>query len=138
MSAKRVVVDTNVVVSALTAGGVPQTVLKGWIAREFQALISEELKQEINEVLRRSKFISVDKKRRIILGTLFNLALIIKPKKIKKPVFPDEKDHFLYELAVEGEALAIVTGDKGLLKTKRVSGIEVLSPAQFCKKFRIK
>jgi uncharacterized protein len=135
---RRVVVDTNVVVSALTAGGTPQKIIQAWITGEFVALVSIELQNEINTVLSRSKLAPFDRKRRILLGTLFNQALMVLPKRIHKVVFPDENDHFLYELAVTGQASAIVTGDKALLKVKRVSGIEILGPERVCKKFRIK
>jgi uncharacterized protein len=138
VSVRRVVVDTNVVVSALTAGGTPQKIIQAWITGEFLAIISEELRREINTVLSRSKLISFDKKRRILLGTLFNQALMVLPRRISKVVFTDENDHFLYELAVTGQASCIVTGDKALLKAKRLSGIEILSPDQFCRKFRLK
>ncbi len=138
MSVKRVVVDTNIVVSALTAGGTPQKILQAWVSGQFLAIISKELQTEINTVLGRSHLISFDKKRHILLGTLFNQALMVLPKHITKVVFPDENDHFLYELAITGQAVAIVTGDKALLKLKRISGIELLSAELFCKKFHIK
>ena len=96
MSAKRVVVDTNVVVSAFTAGGTPQKIIQAWISGQFLAIISVELQNEINTVLSRSKFTSFDRKRRILLGTLFNQALMVLPKRIHKVTFPDENDHFLY------------------------------------------
>lgn len=137
MNAKRAVVDTNVIVSAVTAGGVPQKIIQAWITGEFVAIISEELRREINTVLSRSKLISLDRKRRILLGTLFNQALTVLPRRIKEPVFPDENDHFLLELAVTGQASFIVTGDKAMLKVKKASGIEIVSPQQFCKKLRI-
>ena len=138
MNAKRVVVDTNVVISAFTAGGSPQKIIQAWIMGQFLAVISIELQNEINTVLSRSKFAPFDRKRRVLLGTLFNQALMVLPKRIHKVTFPDENDHFLYELAVTGQASTIVTGDKALLKIKKISGIEILSPEQFCKKFRIK
>ena len=138
MRVKRVVVDTNVVVSALTAGGTPQKIIQAWITGEFLAIISEELRQEINMVLNRSKLAPFDKKRKILLGTLFNQALMVLPRRINKTVFSDEDDHFLYELAVTGEASVIVTGDKALLSVKRVSGIDILNPEHFCRKFKIK
>lgn len=137
MNVKRVVVDTNVIVSALTAGGTPQRILEAWITGEFIALISKELRQEINTVLKRSHLISFDRKRRILLGTLFNQALMVLPRRINKPVFTDENDHFLYELAVTGQAHAIVTGDKAVLAAKKVSGIVILTPGQFCKRFHL-
>ena len=138
MRVKRVVVDTNVVVSALTAGGTPQKIIQAWIMGELLVLISAELQNEINTVLSRSKFVSFDRKRRVLLGTLFNQALMVLPKRVQKSVFPDENDHVLYELAITGQASAIVTGDKALLKLKKISGIEILSPEQLCRKLKIK
>ncbi len=138
MSVKRVVVDTNVVVSALTAGGTPQKIIQAWITGEFLAIISDELRQEINEVLSRAKLVPFDRKRRVALGTLFNQAAMVQPRRINKAVFAEENDHFLYELAVAGEASVIVTSDKALLSVRRISGIEILNPEQFCRKFRIK
>jgi putative PIN family toxin of toxin-antitoxin system len=127
-----------VVVSALTAGGTPQKIIQAWIAGQFLAIVSKELRHEINLVLERAKFIPFDRKRRILLGVLFNQSLTVLPKRIHKQVFTDENDHFLYELAVTGESSVIVTGDKGLLKVKKVSGIVILNPDQFCKRFNIR
>ena len=138
MSVKRVVVDTNVIVSALAAGGNPQKIIQAWISGQFLAIMSEELKREINLVMSRSKLAPFDKKRRILLGTLFNQALFVLPRKIDRVTFSDENDHFMLELAVTGQASMIVTGDKALLKTKKVSGVEILSPDQFCRKLQIK
>jgi len=138
VSEKRVVVDTNVVISALTAGGMPQKIIHAWLTGEFLAVMSPELRQEIKTVLSRSKFASQDKKRRMILGTLFNQALMVLPKALSEAVFEDKNDHFLLELAVTAQAAIIVTGDKALLKTKRVKGVEILNPQQFCRKLKIK
>jgi uncharacterized protein len=110
VSVKRVVVDTNVVISALTTGGTPQKVIQAWITGEFLAIVSKELKQEINTVFGRSKFINPDKKRRALLGTLFNQALTVLPQPLGEIIFSDENDHFLLELAVTGQANFIVTG----------------------------
>jgi predicted nucleic acid-binding protein len=98
VSVKRVVVDTNVVISALTAGGTPQKIIQAWITGEFLA------------------FIKPDKRRRALLGTLFNQALMVLPQPISEIVFPDENDHFLLELAATAQATIIVTGDKEMLK----------------------
>ncbi len=138
MSVKRVVVDTNVIISALTAGGTPQKIIQAWITGEFLAVMSTALRQEINTVFNRSKFIKPDKKRRALLGTLFNQALMVLPQPLDKVVFPDENDHFLLELAVTAQAAIIVTGDKALLNIKRIKGLEILNPQQFCRKLRIK
>jgi uncharacterized protein len=138
VSVKRVVVDTNVVVSALTSGGTPQKIIQAWITGEFMAVMSHELRQEIKTVLARSKFVTIDKKRRILLGTLFNSALMVLPQPVSQIAFTDEDDHFLLELAVTAKATIIVTGDKALLKARRVKGVDILSPEEFCRKLKIK
>ncbi len=137
MKEKRVVIDTNVIVSGLIAGGAPQRILSAWIMGHFVVLVSKELKLEVNDVMRRTKIVPFDAKRKNLLGTLFNQALMVLPKRIDKVTFTDKNDHFLLELAVTGNAVAIVTGDKALLKMKRVSGIELLSPERFCAKFKV-
>ena len=72
-----------------------------------------------------------------ILGKLLNKSLIVLPKPIGKVIFPDEKDHFLLELAVTAKAVVIVTGDKKLLNVKKTKGILIYSPKQSCLKFKI-
>lgn len=63
---------------------------------------------------------------------------MVLPQPIDVVVFSDENDHFLLELATTGKAAFIVTGDKDLLKAKRVKAIEILNPSQFCQRLKIK
>ncbi len=109
---KRAVVDTNVIVSAFIAGGAPQRVIQAWITGGFQAVISKELRDEVNLVLKRTKIIKFDSKRRVLLGTLFNQALMVLPQPLDAIVFPDPDDHFLLELAITAQASFIVTRRK--------------------------
>ena len=138
MSARlRIVVDTNIVVSALIAGGAPQKIIAAWNANLFHVVMSEELRSEINTVFKRSRLIRNIQKKQTFLGKLFNRSLTIKPSTIDKVIFSDEKDHFLLELAVAGKASVIVTGDKELQKVKKVRGIMILDPQQFCRRFKL-
>lgn len=144
MSAKRiVVVDTNVIISGLLNDGLNDTysrkILTAWILGYFQAVISQELKDEVNQVLKKP-FVSKGlkaKNTKVVLGTLFNKAITVLPRPLKKQVFEDENDHFLLELALTVNASVIVTGDKKVLKAKRVKSTDILNPQQFCRKFKI-
>lgn len=138
MAEKRVVVDTNVIVSGLIAGGTPQKILQAWIMGRFQSIISSELKNEINVVLKRNKLLGFNSKKKALLGTLFNQALHVLPQPMSTKIFEDSNDHFLLELAVTGRALFIVSGDSGILKKKKFKKIEFLSPQQFCQKLKLK
>lgn len=142
MSAKRVVVDTNVIVSGLIGTGFPGRIIEAWLFGEIHVVISQELKAEVNRILLKpsvrellgSKGVSNVK---TVLGTLFNKALIVLPQSVKDEVFPDKNDHFLWELALTAKAQIIVTGDKNLSKLKKIKGLEILSPERFCHKFKL-
>ena len=142
VSAKRVVVDTNVIVSGLLGTGFPGKIIEAWLFGEIHPVISQDLKTEVNRILLKpsvremlgAKNIANTK---IVLGTLFNKALIVLPRTIDEEIFPDKNDHFLWELAVTAKAQAIVTGDKHLSKLKKIKGIEILSPEQFCQRRRL-
>jgi uncharacterized protein len=52
----RVVLDTNVLVSAVISNGKSRTLLEKGIAHEFSIIISDFILNELSMVLRRSKF----------------------------------------------------------------------------------
>jgi putative PIN family toxin of toxin-antitoxin system len=57
---------------------------------------------------------------------LSELGELVKPiKKIK--VFKDDPDNRILECAIHGEADALVTGDKEMLRLREYSGIKIIS-----------
>ncbi len=105
--------------------------------------MDDNLKAELNDVLLRPKVRKALKSKnfsavKIIVGTLLNQAESVKSKPISIRSFSDENDHFLLELAVASKAAAIVTGDQEVLKAKRVRGIAIVDPREFCEKFKVK
>ena len=143
MVKRGVVVDTNVIVSGILGQSYSRKIIDAWLRSEIEVVISDELKQEVNEVFKRpyvTKGLRESSKGslRRTLGTLFNNAIIVVPKRLNIIGFPDEDDNFLLEIAISANAIAIVTGDKALLKLKKVHKVELLSPMQFCNTFNIK
>ena len=104
----------------------------------FQPIISKELINEVNEVLKRpllhSRIHLHNKNIRSVLGALFNRARNVNQKRIREGLFSDSKDHFLLEIAVSSGAKIIVTGDSGILHHIKYGDILFLTPEQFCKK----
>lgn len=139
---KPVVIDTNVIVSGFLddSDSYPAKIIDSWLFDRILVVVSHELKQELNQVFKKPyivKMLQNQKPIKSILGKLFNKALMVSPKSIDEIIFIDETDHFLLELAVSANASVIVTGDKRLLNVKKVRGIQILSPKQFCLKFKI-
>ncbi len=71
-----VVLDTNVIVSGfLSADTYPSKILDAWLLKYIQVAISPELKQELNQVLKKpyiSQILLNQKSIKPILGKLFN------------------------------------------------------------------
>ena len=115
----RVVVDVNVVVSALlTPGGTPHRLLERWLEGAFEVVASPMLMGELDRVLARPEIRerSVPEVFDRFAGALRADALLVDdPQVIPGVVERDAKDDYLVALARAAGAHAIVTGDRHLL-----------------------
>ncbi len=129
----RLVLDSNVVVSALIARGVPRELFLLGENKEVQLFSSERLLLELAEVLRREKFAHLPVMQRDAPENLtlrYRLATqIVRLDKIERVVRSDPDDDFVIATAVEAEADILVTGDKGVLEHHPHRGIQILRPA---------
>jgi putative PIN family toxin of toxin-antitoxin system len=121
----RVVLDTNVLVSAIISDGKSRELLKKGITNQYAILISDLILKELIVVLRRPKFkISEDEAQRTILG-IIRTADVVNVKTKIKAVKEDPKDDMILETAIDGSADIIVTGDNHLLSLETFKGINV-------------
>jgi putative PIN family toxin of toxin-antitoxin system len=110
----RVVLDSNVYLSALLFGGNPRTVLELAQARAFGLVISMSIIQEIESVLK-TKFLWTDTMIRRAAAETWGTAHKVKPEmKVDDCVDPD--DNRVLECALASNAGFIVTGDRHLLR----------------------
>ena len=129
----RVVLDTNVIVSALLFGGYPERVLLAGLRGEIQLLTSQALLQELENVLSKKFKLGV----RLVKDTidlLKTLAEIVETTSQLKAIAHPDDDNRVLECAVDGHAEFIVTGDtKHILPLKEYKGIKILTPSEFAK-----
>jgi len=135
----RVIVDTNVVISGIISkSSYPAKIIDAWLEGKFVPVICKILQEEINEVIRRSKIrkqkLGDPKDIKRILGILFNKSEKIKIRKVELEIDIDEKDKFLFELALCSKAEVLVSGDEEILRTS-FSKIILLSPKDFCARY---
>jgi len=129
----RVVLDTNVFVSALLIkGSVADRIIRAYIKGEFTLIISFEIVVELFKVLSRPKF-NLNSEKIIE----FIQLLEIKAEKIslsseEAEIIPeDREDEKFIRCALAGKAAYVVSGDNHLLKLKQYKGIKILTPRQF-------
>jgi putative PIN family toxin of toxin-antitoxin system len=125
----RIVLDTNIYVSALRYGGKPKQVLDHALFGEFTLLISEPLKMELERILR-DRFSNTPREILATAAFLWSRAEWVVPSQLLD-LCPDETDNRVLECAIEGKAGFIVSGDKHLLNMLPIEGIAILSPSLF-------
>ena len=131
-----VVLDTNVVASAImTGGGVPAQVFRAWLSGQFDLLLSAAVLLEIADVLHRphirARMALSDEELEELLGSLRGNARWLDNIPEVPVLIADPKDTKFLALAKAAGAHAIVSGDAHLLDLGTYEGIPVLTPAQF-------
>lgn len=111
---KKIVLDTNVIVSALIGNSYPRQVVFDYVlSKKVEILLSNIVFQEYVEVLRRPKFYQYPHfitKAEIVLNKLDELA-VRSLTNLKLSIIRDEPDNRFLELAVSGVADYLVTGN---------------------------
>ena len=125
----RVVVDTNVFISALLFQGKPARILKLAEDHAFTLIVSTPLCQEVERVLAK-KFAWPKTVIDLACVPLWRLAELVTPA-VDIEECPDPDDNRILECALEGRADAIVTGDRHLLDMKKFRGIPILAVNEF-------
>ena len=128
----RFVIDTNTLVSAvLLEGSTPALAVRS--ARRNGVLLgSPDTLDEVADVLAREKFDAYAswKKRGEFLEALADQSLVVEPR-LSISICRDPGDNKFLELAIEGEADVIISGDEDLLTLHPFRGIEILTAADF-------
>lgn len=129
----RLVLDTNVLISALLFGGNPQTVLEKMIMGQVGLVLSRDILNEFEGVLCGKKFGFPPEIARSIVRELEAIGEVVAPTRKIAIVKADPYDNLILECAVEAKVDYVVSGDNHLIELKRFEGIPILSPAQFLK-----
>lgn len=129
----RVVLDTNIYISALVFSGICEEIIE--CAREgyFELLISPPILLELGTVLQ-DKFGFTKREALYAISEIKRIAEIIVPKIIIKAIKEDDADNRVLECAVDGAADYVVSGDKKhLCSLKEYKGIKIILPSEFIK-----
>ncbi len=134
----RVVLDTNVLVQSLiTAHGPANTIIGLGLARSFELLVDERIRDEYEEVLSRTRLQFHRSDIRHLLKRIDLVATRISSSPLPGGTkgFPDVDDVLFLETAVSGQAQALVTTNLRHFPTTLRQGITVLSPIEFVQRF---
>lgn len=132
----RVVIDTNVMVSALLFAGVTSQLMPLWQKGSVTLLLSRAILEEYLQVLAYPKFqLTKTEIRGLVEGEVLPFADIVRSTRRLRIVTNDPSDDKFLECAVSGKAKALISDDKDLLVLRQFRTVEILTPAQFLSKF---
>lgn len=131
---ERIVIDTNVLVSALIRDGYPSKILKDLIfERKVWLCLSKDVWQEYIDVLNRDKFSrwpEFKENARILLSKIEDLSEIYSPD-VKYSVIKDVDDNKFLELAVFSKSKYLVTGNTKDFTFKKFKKVRIINPRDY-------
>jgi putative PIN family toxin of toxin-antitoxin system len=136
-----VVLDTNVIISALLSpSGPPATIIDHWRAEDLDVVTSPPLLDELERVLhyprvlKRLRWTSAEIEE--FIQDFQAVATVVEPQMTLNVIKQNPPDNRVLECAVAGAAAYIVSGNADLLDPKTYSGIVILNPAAFLRLLR--
>ena len=132
-----VLVDTNVVISAVIRDRLPQRVIDEIVSRDdWFWIVTTEIETEYREVLARPKFkvpAAIQQSWRALVE-----EVTVRVSPTTPPPFPrDPKDELFLAAALASDADYLITGDKDLLDEQPLVSTQILRPAEFAGLFAI-
>ena len=134
---QKIILDTNVVVSALIQKSYPFYIVFDYVLnRQTQLCLSKVLLEEYRDVLARPKFARIadfESNAEIVLCRFEKIALFYKPA-VHLDILKDESDNKLLELADESNAHFLITGNSTHFTFAQYKQTQILSPRSFWEK----
>jgi putative PIN family toxin of toxin-antitoxin system len=131
----KVVLDTNVLISAFITKGKSRMLLSEIIEGKAQLILSKEILEEFAEVAADDKLRKYIEEQDVedILRIVGGIAEIVEIKSRFKAVKQDPGDDIILRTARDGEVDYIVSGDEHILSLKEFRGIKILAVNEMLK-----
>ena len=133
MSTPRIVLDSNVIISAFLFGGVPAQLIELALNGSIECFTSLPILDEIRDVLLRPKFGLSSDQALTLIEDLHDLCQLVMPEERVLAVIDDPDDNIILECASTADAGFIVSGNSHLLHLRKWRNIQILSPSDFLK-----
>ena len=131
----KVILDTNILISAIVFGGKPRDILKRIISGKLGFAVSKEILDEVDGVLSGKKFNYPSQAVYEIRNAIEGLGDNVVPEKRIDMIKKDPDDNRILECALTANADFIISGDSHLLELKVFKGIQIISPTDFLEKY---
>lgn len=129
----RVVIDTNIILSAMLTNFGPAAIVMGLVfSRRLDLAIDERILDEYDDVLGRPRFGIDPRDRAIVLERIRRVGQVHLPQALPggRAGFPDPTDVVFLELALGARADWLVTRNEKHFPKSRCGNIVIITPEQ--------
>lgn len=134
---RKVVLDTNVLISGVIASGYSASILDAARREEIKLVTSVHLLEEFSDVISRRhiarKYPKAAANAESLLDFLRAFAILTSGIPDEHGISRDRDDDFVLACALDEKADCIVSGDPHLLGLKTHKGIAILTPKGICR-----
>ncbi|MDR1323141.1 MAG: putative toxin-antitoxin system toxin component, PIN family [Candidatus Margulisbacteria bacterium] len=130
----KIVVDTNILVSAIFFDGLPEKLVDLILTKVVTIVVSHDLLQEYAATIQNMYGKLAKTRKRFSLAPLLKYSSKIKPTS-KIQICRDKDDNKFIDCAVDGNCEYIVSGDKDLLSLRNYQNINIVTVRDFLKFF---
>ena len=131
MCEKKIVLDTNILISALGWRGKPNEIFRKVINGELELIISKKQIEELQLTLEYPKFSFTESQKSRFLEILLAVARIVENHGKFDLIKDDPDDNVILGSAIENNADFIISGDMHLLRLRKYNNIKIVTAAEF-------
>ena len=130
----KLVLDSNVLISAVVFGGKPREILDLAVKGLVKVAISNAILDEIEGVLGGKKFQYPERIVHALIAEIEDLADLVEPGERINAIRDDPEDNRVLECAVAAGAIVVVSGDSHLLALRTFDQVSIMSPDEFLRR----
>ena len=123
----KIVLDANIFISSFFWGGNPKILMERIIKETDQLFITQEILDEIGDVLRRPKFHADNDSIDYFLNSIEEIGNKITSQKTIENGSRDRTDNKYIECGITANADYIISGDIHLLEIKKYANINIIT-----------
>lgn len=133
----KIVVDTNVLISATFWNGDCNRIIEKAERKELELVISKDILDEFSSVLDYKEIQDKIKNKNLemkrTIEKIASISTIVEPQEKYQVIKDDPDDDKFLDCAVAGKAEFIVSQNKHLLKLKEFKNVKIVNPKEFLK-----
>jgi len=133
----RVILDTNVLLSGIFFGGVPERILAAWQRDRLDLVLSLPILAEYHDAgaVLAARYSAIATPLDAVLTLLTQTALLVDAPELPERVSADAADDKFLACALAAQVPLIISGDQHLLRVSGWRGITIVTPRHFVDRY---